>query len=354
MKTIPLAPASPLPPTAGLDISDKTVTIVELRADGTLDKTSTIRCSAPALNQWASAYMGRRVVLEVGTHSPWIARLLSRYPFEVFVANPRQTKLISKNRIKTDRIDAQLLARLGRVDPELLSPIQHRAEHLAVDLLTLRAREAAVRVRVRLINTVRSLVKSAGHRLPKCNSDAFYKLKDELPDALMPALWPLMECIECLTWDIKNYDKDIYALCEEKYPTAQLLQTVPGVGPVTALTYVLTLGDPNRFVSSRHVGSYLGLCPRLSQSGESDPQLSITKAGDATLRMLLVQCSHYILGVHGPDSDLRRWGLRLKDRGGSRSKKRAVVAVARKLAVLLHRMWSTDTTYAPFHASASA
>jgi transposase len=202
-----------------------------------------------------------------------------------------------------------------------------------------------------LINAVRSLVKSVGERLPSKRADAFHLLHGDLPDELQEMLLPMLETVECLTLDIRNYDKKIEELCAETYPETALLRQVKGVGPVTALTYVLTLGDPSRFRTSRQVGSYLGLRPRLDQSGAHNPQLRITKAGDSVLRALLVQCAHYVLGPFGEDSDLRRWGLRLKDRGGRASHKRAVVAVARKLAVLLHALWRTGSDYEPLRGS---
>ncbi|MCF6284612.1 MAG: transposase [Candidatus Hydrogenedentes bacterium] len=169
-----------------------------------------------------------------------------------------------------------------------------------------------------------------------------------LPPALRPALFPILETIEGLTTTIKEYDRDIEKLCKEKYPETELLRSIPGVGPITALTFVLTLEAPERFASSRDVPAYVGLLPRRSQSGDSDPQLRITKCGSPQLRRLLVSCAQYILGTHGPDSELRQWGERLMARGGAAAKKRAVVAVARKLTVILHRLWITGMLYEPF------
>jgi len=141
---------------------------------------------------------------------------------------------------------------------------------------------------------------------------------------------------------------------EERYPRTRLLRQVPGVGPVTALAFVLALADPSRFRSSRSVGAYLGLRPRRSDSGESMPELRITKAGNGAVRRLLVQCAQYILGPFGPESDLRGWGLKLAGRGGKRAKRVAVVAVARKLSVLLHRLWVSGENYDPLRNSKPA
>ena len=146
---------------------------------------------------------------------------------------------------------------------------------------------------------------------------------------------------------IQVYDERIEKLGREKYGHTELLRQVKGVGPLTSLAYVLTLENPDRFAKSRDVGPYLGLVPKQEESGDSQPQLGISKAGDVMLRRLLVGSAHYILGPFGPDTDLRRYGLRLCERGGKNAKKRAAVAVARKLAVLLHRLWISGEVYEP-------
>ena len=216
-----------------------------------------------------------------------------------------------------------------------------------------RSRDELVKCRTQLVNHIRAMVKQAGARLPRSSTDAFpQKVAPELPDELRPALEPLLETVAALTREIHQYDEQIEALCA-KYPATQVLQQITGVGALTALTYVLTLEDPRRFAKSRTVGSFLGLTPRRSQSGDSDPELRITKAGDGTLRRLLISAAHYILGHRGPDCDLRRYGERILARGGAgaRAKKRAVVAVARKLAVLLHSLWKTGEVYDPLSAA---
>lgn len=157
----------------------------------------------------------------------------------------------------------------------------------------------------------------------------------------------MLEMIQRLTQEIRRMDREIERLCRERYPEIERLRQVKGVGPITASCFVLTLEDPDRFETSRAVGAYLGLRPRLRNSGEHEPQLRITKGGDVLLRRLLVSGGHYILGPFGPDTDLRGCGLRLCERGGKAAKKRGTVAVARKLAVLLHRLWVTGERYQP-------
>jgi transposase len=264
------------------------------------------------------------------------------------VANSRKTRLIYSNKRKTDEVDAENLARLARVDPKLLYPLKHRNEDSQAHMALIRSREALVSCRTQLVNHVRGAVKSFGARLPKCPARSFHKKAPEhIPEALRPALGPILEQIGSLTESIRQYDRKVETACEELYPETELLRQVEGIGPLTALTFVLTLEDPYRFQKSRSVGAYLGLVPARDQSGDRDPQRRISKEGDELLRKLLVSCAHYILGPFGSDSDLRRHGQKIASRGAKNAKKRAVVAVARKLAVVLHSLWVSGEIYEP-------
>jgi transposase len=289
-----------------------------------------------------------RIAMEVGTHSPWVSRLLKELGHEVLVANPRKTRLIYQNRGKQDVVDAEALARIARLDPKLLYPVEHRLESVAQDLAVLRARDALVRMRSLLVNHVRGAVKATGHRVKKCSTRTFSEeALGEIPEQVREALSSVVTTIEVVSKQILVLDKRIAELGKRKYPETALLRQVGGVGPIVALAYVLTLEHPGRFHKSRAVGPYLGLVPARSQSGDSDPQLRITKEGDNLLRRLLVQSAQYILGPFGEDCDLRRFGQALSARGERNAKKRAVIAVARKLAVLLHQLWRTAEVYEP-------
>jgi transposase len=288
--------------------------------------------------------------MEVGSHSRWVSHLLTELGHDVLVANARKLRAIYDNPRKGDRADAETLARLARLDPELLSPIHHRSPQEQADLSVLHSRDALIRSRTLLVNHVRSIVKSTGARLPSCTANCFAsKAAPLIPESLQPALLPILETNAIITQQIREYDKLIEQLCLDKYPETKLLRKISGVGPITALAYVLILEDPKRFTKSRDVGPAIGLVPRRDQSGDHDPQLRITKTGNAFLRRLLVSSAQYILGPFGPDCDLRIWGLKLAERGGKNAKKRAVVAVARKLAVLLHHLWKTGEIYHPFY-----
>jgi transposase len=334
--------------TIGVDLGDKTSRYCVLNGTGEVKEEGSVPTSKQGMMQMLSSGRRCRMAIEVGPHSPWVSRLLSGLGHEVIVANARQVKLISTSSRKNDRLDAQVLARLARIDPQLLRPIHHRNEQAQVHLLEIRARAGLVEARTGLVNAARGLVKALGERLPQCDPDQLgvEQLKS-LPPPLQEALRPLLQEVESLTEKIRVYNERIEQIARNEYPETELLKQIQGIGTLIALTFVLTVGDAGRFESSRDVGCYLGLRPRQSDSGESQPQLCITKEGDRYLRALLVQGAHYILSARGPDTDLKRWGLKLAERGGKNAKKRAIVAVSRKLAVLLHRLWVTGEVYEP-------
>jgi transposase len=340
--------------TIGADLGDQYTALYVVDAAGAEVETARVRTTPPALARWFAAQPPARVVVEAGTHSPWASRTLRGLGHEVVVANPRKLRMIYANPTKTDRVDAEYLARVGRADPRLLGGITHRGAAAQAALAVLRSRDALVRTRTQLITHVRGVVKAMGGRLPACGVEAFpRKVAGAVPEALQPALAPMLRHVAEVTAQIHGYDRQLAELSTTQYPETALLRQVPGVGPVTALAYVLILEDPARFPRSRTVGAYLGLQPRRRQSGARDPQLRIPKAGDPLLRRLLVQAAHYILGPYGPDSALRRHGERLAARGGAAAKKRAVIAVARKLAVLLHQLWSSGEADEPLRGAAT-
>jgi transposase len=338
--------------TIGVDLGDKWSQLCVLDGHGEVCEEGRIATTAQAMRKRFSTEAPCRVVIEVGTHSPWVQRLLQELGHEVITAHTQSVRLIYGATNKNDRLDAERLARLARVDPKLLHPIQHRKGSAQADRAVIRSRHVLVGCRTKLINHARGMVKSMGGRLPTCTADCFPKrVREALTKELKPALVPVLETIAALTTKIRRYDRLIEKLASERYPETGVLRQVSGVGPVTSLSFVLTVEDPARFRRSRKLGAYLGLSPRRSQSGDVDPELRITKAGDDDLRRLLVGSAQYILGPFGPDTDLRRWGLLLAARGRKNAKKRAVVAVARKLAVLLHRLWVTAEVYEPLRNS---
>jgi transposase len=340
--------------TVGVDLGDQWSHYCILGLEGETLSEGQLRTTQVDVAEFFQILTPARVVIEVGTHSAWVQEIIAGCGHEVLVANPRLMEGSKRRKRKNDRIDANILARLGRVDPQSLHPIKHRSREVRQDLVLLRARAALVAARTELINATRGLVKSMGARLPKCSTPSFgEKVKDAIPGKVREALLPLVQLADGLSACIQGYDRRVEELASEKYGHTKLLRQVKGVGPITALAYVLTLENPERFAASRDVGPYLGLVPKQEDSGESQPQLGISKTGDTMLRQLLVGSAQYILGPFGPDTDLRRYGLRLCERGGKNAKKRAAVAVARKLAVLLHRLWVSGEVYEPLGYAAS-
>ncbi len=334
--------------TIGLDLGDKQTVGCVVSSEGELLETFQMATTRSSVARTMSGFAPSRVVLEVGTHSPWVSRVVEEAGHDLVIANPRRVRLIAENDSKTDEVDAELLARLGRVDPQLLRPIVHRGEQAQRDRILLHARDGLVRARTQLVNQVRGFAKSLGHRMPASSTESFARrARAAFAEELFPGQSAMLEMIERLTEQIAAMDREAERLCKERYPETGVMRQVKGVGALTSLAFVLTLEDPGRFRKSRAVGAYVGLRPRTRRSGEQEPQLRITKAGDELLRRYLVGAAQYILGPFGPDTDLRRFGLKLAERGGRAAKKRAVVAVARKLSVLLHRLWVTGEHYEP-------
>jgi transposase len=335
--------------TVGLDLGDRLSHYCILNEAGEVVSQGRVATNGPSMQSLLGKMPASRIALEVGSHSPWVSRLLQAFGHEVIVANARKVRLIAEARHKNDRIDAEQLARLARVDPKLLAPIRHRGEPAQMDLAVIRARAELVSARTMLVNSARGLVKPLGKRLRKCDADQVGpQLGEGLGTEIEGWLKPLLESIAEMTERIRGYDRQIEEMAK-RYPELRLLKQAYGVGTLIGITFLLTVEDPGRFRTSREVGPFLGLRPAQRDSGNRQPQLGISKEGDRLLRSLLVQAAHCILRKGAPESDLKIWGEGRMQRGGKNAKKRAVVAVARKLGVLLHRLWVTGEVYDPLY-----
>lgn len=338
----------------GIDLGDVENKVAVLAVDSEEPETGVVENTIRGVNEFFDRFEepGKvRVAVETGTHSPWLSEVLRERGFEVLVGNARKLRMIWGQNIKDDFRDAKMLVRICRFDPKLLYPIEHRSRATQMDLAVLKARDLLVRNRTSMIQFVRGIVKSAGERLPTCSAPAFAReVVEYIPKDLLPATVPCLNMIEEVNKEILRLDKQIEALCTEVYgEETEPLRQISGVGPITSLAFVLTLEEPSRFARSRDVGAFLGLTPKRDQSGESDKPLSITKAGNAYMRRLLVGAANYILGPFGPDCELRRYGERIASRGGKVAKRKAKVAVARKLAGLMHQLWKNHGEYDPFY-----
>jgi len=340
--------------TIGLDLGDRHSRYCILDAEGQAISEGSLPTTKTGLSGLFGKMPSSRVALEVGTHSPWASRHLSQLGHEVIVANAHKLKLITQSVRKNDRVDARQLARLARVDPQLLSPIHHRGETAQADLAVIRARAELVEARTQLVNCARGHAKPLGERLPASAAEAVTAaLAEGMGEAVQQAIMPLLRAVEALNEQIAEYDRRIGAIAQ-RYPEVELLTQVYGVGMLIGLTFVLTIEDPGRFAHSRDVGCFLGLHPKQRDSGQQQPELGIAKTGDRLLRSYLVQAAHCIMRKGAPDSDFQAWGLGKLNQGGKKAKRRVVVAIARKLAVLLHRLWSNGEVYDPLYQRKAA
>ena len=338
--------------TIGMDLGDRVSRYCILDETGDVISEGSVPTTKAGMNQIFGPMACCRIAMETGAHSPWVSRQLSGFGHEVIVANARNVRLIGESTRKDDRLDAKTLARLARIDPGLLSPVRHHSAQGQAHLTVMRARAVLVSARTTLVNAARGLVKPHGESLRRCGTQQFGKaIGSHLPAELGAALEPLLSAVEALNEQIQLYEQQLEHIAKEEYPQIARLKQVDGVGTLIALSFMLTIEDPHRFRRSRDVGCYFGLRPGRRSSGASQPQLHISKEGDRYLRKLMVQGAHHILGPFGKDCDLRRWGLKLAERGGKNAKKRAIVAVARKLAVLLHRLWVSGAIYDPLRNS---
>jgi transposase len=338
----------------GIDLGDKKSRVCIVDEQGKIASQEWVVTTPEAFWKRFGCEAAMQMAMEVGTHSRWASELLQKCGHDVRVADARQLALIANSNAKSDKRDARTLAQLLRADPRLLSPIEHRAENLQMDLTVIRMRDNLIETRTRLVNSIRGVVKATGARLPSCETASFpQQVADVIPGPLRPALAPMLEVIDQLNEEIYEYDCLLEHWARTRYQESSWLTQVKGVGTLTALTFLLTVGDKERFSRTRDIGSFLGLRPRLDQSGDSHPQLRITKAGDGLLRKTLVECAQYIVGPFGEDSDLRRWGLKMiaGGNGSKRARQRAVVGVARRLAVLLMSLWKSGQVYDPLRHS---
>ncbi|MES2707523.1 MAG: IS110 family transposase [Verrucomicrobiota bacterium] len=331
--------------TIGLDLGDKKHSCCVLDAQGKVLKKETIANERPALKKLAADWPEALIVMEAGTHSPWISRFFKDPGHRVLVANPRRVRAIYKAERKSDDRDAELPARIARVDEALLHPVEHGDEKQQRDMLAIKLRDAPVRSRVGIINAVRFTLKSLGHPVSNPASERFHKsVMEEVPENCQEVIRPMVEVLEKMTAQIREMEREILRLGKENYPQAEKLRQITGVGPITSLYFVLKVGNADRFGNIRDIGACLGLTPRRDQSGGTDKQLGITKCGDTYLRCLLVNAAQYIMGSFGPPGALREYGEKLRGTTG-REKKRAVIAVARKLAVLMLSLWKSGNPY---------
>ncbi len=338
----------------GIDLSDKTLHFCAMTAEaGVVAEGKLSLTAARVAELWKLHGDVDVVVLEAGTPSTWVRDMLSELGSRVIVADPRKLKAVTDSVRKSDERDARMLARLGLADEELLAPTHVRAPEHRRALALLKVRDQQVRARTATVLEIRSQVKLVGGRMPRCDAAQFHQHEDAVPAELRDVLAPLFDTLRGLATSIGRLD-DLLEGEGAKFPVVARLQKVDGVGPVTALAFVAVVGDPRRFARTRDIGAYLGLVPRRDQSGVADPSRRISKAGCGFLRRLLTQCAQSICRAGGKDSALRRRALASLAVKGKPGKRKVVVAIARKLSVLLLSLWKSGQSWTPLHRVAAA
>ena len=339
----------------GLDISQKNIEIFALKGEKGVPFGKILN-NQKSLNDFFDKVpfpsKTITVALETGTHSAWISHCLEQRGYEVIVAHARDLAFIYKGDKKSDRIDAEKLARVARADKKLLHPVRLMSKTRQEALLAIKARDLLMKERTCIVNAIRGFVRSLGIDDAEYSIEIISKMYSALPKEIRQNLRGLFSVLTAINNNISSYDKRLKKIAEE-YPETKILQQVKGVGPIIALSFALIISDPNRF-SSKECASYLGLVPKRDQSGETDKQLGITKSGNKLLRRLLVQGAQYIMGPFGEDCDLRDFGNRIAQRGGRIAKKKATIAVARKLAITMLALWrNPDVKYDPHFKAAN-
>jgi transposase len=336
----------------GLDLGKKSSHFCVVNEKRRVIEAGTVRNRVDTLFAVFGDLPPMRVVIEASTKAFWVADRLRDFGHEPVVVDPGRTKAIGAARIKHDKLDARVLAELCAAD--LLAEVDQPSEEQRWARMPVVVRDGLVKSRVKLVTMVRSLLDSEGIELKNCATDAFVDavtdVSDKLPEAIWKAVAPALTAIHMLTEQIED-SSNMLEEAVSKDEDAQLLMTAPGVGPIVALCYLMALRDPSRFASGRTVGAYLGLVPSLYQSGETYRRGRITKRGNRQARWALTVAANAILRpTTTRHSALREWGLTLVKRIGRR---KAVTAVARKLASVLWSMWRNRKPFEPRLAQAA-
>jgi len=335
--------------TIGMDMGDKNHKAVALGGDGRESRREEVANTREAMAAFLGGFPGATLAIETGTHCRWVCALASGMGLKVLVANARKVALITRNSRKSDWNDAAMLADIAYAKPSLLRPVSLRGAADQRLMRLAKGRDALVRCRTAIVNQVRGFCKAEGVRLRACSPEAFPSLRGDIPEEAADVSAHLLATIKFLNGKIKRYDRILEkALGRLRGEDADIVTQIPGVGTVTAAVFLAAIGDAGSFGGdARAAGPFLGLVPKSGQSGDKDPQLRISKEGNSLARRTLVNSASHIMGPFGKDSDLRRHGMRIAARGGKNAKKRARVAVARRLAVTMLAMLRDRSDYRP-------
>lgn len=329
----------------GIDVHQKETEICILNEEGEVIERSRIPTSRKALTAYFDKKARVKLVMEAGGSSQWVSRLIEKQGHEVIVCPPRQIRMIAESTLKSDEIDAEILARLGRIDVGFLGRVTHRSEEVQLLQANLTVRSALVKSRTKWVNTVRGVLRGFGYKVSGGSTGTFHQrcANTDIPEPLMETIRPLLTQLELITEEIERIEEKLNTIACG-FPEVDHLRCIPGVGLLTALSFVLSIDDPERFRRSRDVSAFFGLRPAVRGSGDVKHYGKITKQGDPEIRRLLVQAAHAMMNTK-KDCHLKQWAAKVAARRG---KGKATVALARKLAALMHHLWITGEVFRPF------
>lgn len=328
----------------GIDVANKASAICVIDEQGEVVRRAEVATEVYELNKTLAGLDEARVVIESCPLAEWLAEVVEAGGHEAVIIDARAARHLVSSKKKTDARDAHTLAQLARTG--WYNAVHRKSREARLLRSQLQARQGLVRTRKAMDSQVRGLLRAQGLRLGRVSAGEFAErvraLAGERVPGLLPYLEPLLSLYEQALVEARRLKRELER-GSRREALRRRLQSVPGVGPLVSQVYVATVDEPGRFEHAEQVADYAGLTPRVSQSGESCYRGRITKEGDQLLRWHLVEAAHVLL-THGRDCRLKRWGLALQRRKGAG---KARVAVARKLAILLWRLWMTGERFEP-------
>ena len=327
----------------GIDLASKMTALCLMSETGEVVREAMVPTEEAEFRMFLKNETGYRCVVEASPLAEWVSGVLEGMGHAVVVIDPRKAKAVIQTKKKTDILDARNLARMARTG--WYTAVHRKSPEARLLRSHLKARDGLLRIARAMNSQIRGLLRSHGVRLGAVSETDFPAHVREVTARRVPALSPVLEpLIAAWTQAVEKAKtlKMAIAALGKASEVQERLQSVPGVGPLIAATFVATLDTPSRFRSASQVAAYLGLVPRVHQSGETEYHGRVTKEGDSLLRTLLIEGAVVLLTRTRESCSLKRWGLRLARKKGMA---KAAVAVARKMAMLLFHLWKSGEAF---------
>lgn len=336
--------------TIGMDLGDKKHAIVGLDAKANIVLRRWLPNDQDSLRTFFERNKGAEIGMETGTHCRWISVLATECGCKAYIGNAHKLRSIFGNTHKNDMRDAEEIANLLHENKRHFHPVMLRDQEHQDLVQLVKMREVAMTDRTRSINAIRGMAKANGARIADCDADSFHRqlklVLMTLPDNLIRLFRPQIELLKAINATIKAYGKLIDRYRKQHFKEeCALLETIPGIGPINSTSFVAFAGDVKRFRHACDVGPYFGLTAGRDQSSDKDEPKKITKEGNKFVRHLLVNAANNIMKASAANTELKQFALRVWGERGKIAKRKAKVALARKLAVTMAAMLRNGTAY---------